>query len=835
MKRAVASLLASLGAVLVLFALLLAFRLPLAEAGLRWWLATQGAPQARLNVVALTMSGLEIADLQAGTDGSVRIEDIAIAWTPASLARLRAESVTITAPRLRVVLDSRGLSIPGISLPSGGGDPRTAIDVPADRLVLRDGLIEAATPYGALSIGVVGVLDSDESGWLRGTLALAASGDPGRMMLDVEVAGTDSRRLDGTVTISDGVVATPEFAVAALRGDGRFVWADGALSEATLSIGATGTALPHVADGLRGRLDLEFSYREAQPLLRAVFAEDAGGRGLAIDARVSHATVEGSTRSANIAASVAADRIVAEGIDIEGLKAIVPLKVEQSANRIDVRLTEKATAAAVRLSAFNAVLSTMPLTATMRPTSAPLATIELDADGGIAAFAHTLSAAVDATSFALMHDTREPRGLDVAEVRLNYSGRLAPPESYVGRGTIATSRAALHRPEIALQRVEADVRLNGLPPDGMAQIDIGRLADGVDPPRFAEIGLAIQARREDGRTSFTAHVSDAMRTTRATASGPWPLVGRRDEIFVEVPPINFVRGGLQPGTLYTPLSVLDVEHGSVSGIARLRRNEAGFVASAEIFLDGLSFEVAGATVSGLSTHIDFDDLVSPATPSGQLLTIDRIDLATPLDDVRVVYALAADSAGLPRLDIASLRADLLGGTISTSNVALSLDSRVTELPITVERLDLTRMFALLGIDDVEGTGTLSGRIPIVLTGADAEVRGARLVAEDAGVLRINAAAASRFLAAQGESVDLALRALEDFRYSELKIDIDRAAGGEARVVLTMLGHNPAVLDGHPFRFNVNLRSNVDQLVAALLQGYRIASENLERAAGKPAR
>jgi hypothetical protein len=218
-----------------------------------------------------------------------------------------------------------------------------------------------------------------------------------------------------------------------------------------------------------------------------------------------------------------------------------------------------------------------------------------------------------------------------------------------------------------------------------------------------------------------------------------------------------------------------------------------------------------------------------------LLTIDRIDLATPLDDVRVIYALAADSAGLPRLDIASLRADLLGGTISTSNVALSLDSRVTELPITVERLDLTRMFALLGIDDVEGTGTLSGRIPIVLTGADAEVRGARLVAEDAGVLRINAAAASRFLAAQGESVDLALRALEDFRYSELKIDIDRAAGGEARVVLTMLGHNPAVLDGHPFRFNVNLRSNVDQLVAALLQGYRIASENLERAAGKPAR
>ena len=36
--------------------------------------------------------------------------------------------------------------------------------------------------------------------------------------------------------------------------------------------------------------------------------------------------------------------------------------------------------------------------------------------------------------------------------------------------------------------------------------------------------------------------------------------------------------------------------------------------------------------------------------------------------------------------------------------------------------------------------------------------------------------------------------------------------------MTTLGRNPKVLEGHPFRFNIRLTSNLPQLVEALRQG-----------------
>lgn len=256
-------------------------------------------------------------------------------------------------------------------------------------------------------------------------------------------------------------------------------------------------------------------------------------------------------------------------------------------------------------------------------------------------------------------------------------------------------------------------------------------------------------------------------------------------------------------------------------------------AAGETYVEKLSFDLPGATVSGLSAFTRFDSLFPPTTPPKQELTIDRVDLLTSLDNIRAVYRLASDVNGRPRLDIASLRAGLLGGTVALENVALTTDGQPVNLPIAVSGLDLPQLFELIGVEGLKGTGTLSGHLPVTVSGAAIAVKGARLTADSGGILNLKSQAAADFLAAQGESVDLALRALEDFRYSELTVEIDREAGGDARMVLRLLGHNPAVLDGHPFRFNVTLNSNIDQLLAALLRGYRTATEGLERAAGNP--
>lgn len=56
------------------------------------------------------------------------------------------------------------------------------------------------------------------------------------------------------------------------------------------------------------------------------------------------------------------------------------------------------------------------------------------------------------------------------------------------------------------------------------------------------------------------------------------------------------------------------------------------------------------------------------------------------------------------------------------------------------------------------------------------------------------------------------------------MSIDKSFEGEAGVVLHLAGKNPAVLQGRPFRINVNLTGNVDRLVHALLEVARLSDK-----------
>lgn len=72
-----------------------------------------------------------------------------------------------------------------------------------------------------------------------------------------------------------------------------------------------------------------------------------------------------------------------------------------------------------------------------------------------------------------------------------------------------------------------------------------------------------------------------------------------------------------------------------------------------------------------------------------------------------------------------------------------------------------------------------------------------------------------------------LQALEDFRYERLTLDIDKAADGEARLLLSTQGHNPAVLEGHPFALNITLSGNADRLLATVLEAYSVSDRALQ--------
>jgi hypothetical protein len=174
------------------------------------------------------------------------------------------------------------------------------------------------------------------------------------------------------------------------------------------------------------------------------------------------------------------------------------------------------------------------------------------------------------------------------------------------------------------------------------------------------------------------------------------------------------------------------------------------------------------------------------------------------------------------------RIGLSGGRVLLRDLLLDPAAPRLDLPLEVAGLDLAKLFRILDIAGLSGSGQLSGRIPITLEGETVTIANGRLAADAPGTLRFESAQARQALAGAGESAELMLRALQDFRYDELSLTIDKPAAADARLTLVLLGHNPEVLDGYPFRFNINLEGDTDRLAAALGQTYSLSNRMLRK-------
>jgi lysophospholipase L1-like esterase len=99
------------------------------------------------------------------------------------------------------------------------------------------------------------------------------------------------------------------------------------------------------------------------------------------------------------------------------------------------------------------------------------------------------------------------------------------------------------------------------------------------------------------------------------------------------------------------------------------------------------------------------------------------------------------------------------------------------------------------------------------------------------VLRIASPDTAAALAQGGTDTNLLLQALADFHYERLALSLDKPLSGDSRLTLNMLGHNPAVLDGHPFQINVTVTTNLDKILGLVTQGSRLSQDVIRAMVG----
>ncbi|MCZ4281515.1 YdbH domain-containing protein [Kiloniella laminariae] len=293
------------------------------------------------------------------------------------------------------------------------------------------------------------------------------------------------------------------------------------------------------------------------------------------------------------------------------------------------------------------------------------------------------------------------------------------------------------------------------------------------------------------------------------------------EFDLTVPKLLLLEGGLQPETFSPLLSGIRVNDGSVNGQANIRISGGVPDGEGYLNLDLADSLVNGFPMKGFEGRFFFHGIYTPSLPPGQSIRVAEIDAGVPVTNVEMLWGAFLEE-GEPIVELRKTGLEISGGVLALSPGKIPVTGERQNLELLIESLDVKELFELIGQDNLGGTGRLSGSIPMIIEGEDIAVGPGHLATDGPGVLNIRSEIIADALSSGGEQVELLVEALKDFHYSELTLDIEKPFNGASEVRLGISGANENVLDGHPFRINVNLETRIEPLLAALLQGQKIS-------------
>lgn len=180
------------------------------------------------------------------------------------------------------------------------------------------------------------------------------------------------------------------------------------------------------------------------------------------------------------------------------------------------------------------------------------------------------------------------------------------------------------------------------------------------------------------------------------------------------------------------------------------------------------------------------------------------------------------------LDIQQATADFLGGRLRVAPGAIDLSREPWQLPVDVHDVALARLLQVYPAEGLEGTGVLSGRIPVQVSDAGVEVERGKISAIAPGGLLKLPAHRLRAMLGSHQTMDLVVEALQNFHYSVLDSTIDYDEKGKLVLDVRLEGENPEVRGGRPVVLNISLEEDIPALLTSLQLSGRVNEAVTER-------
>ncbi|HBN22944.1 MAG TPA: hypothetical protein DD412_06885 [Holosporales bacterium] len=216
---------------------------------------------------------------------------------------------------------------------------------------------------------------------------------------------------------------------------------------------------------------------------------------------------------------------------------------------------------------------------------------------------------------------------------------------------------------------------------------------------------------------------------------------------------------------------------------------------------------AGYNIEGLETKLHLKGLSPLLTAPQQVMHIQSIKGPLALKKGKIIYGATAAKG----LKAESLSFDFAGGTIKATPISLWPLKFPIAFDLTFKNVSLYELTKLAEIDGLSAKGILKGTLPVKIhSDFSITIDTGFAHATNSGYIRYRPL--TKILPTDHDSTSLISQALENFEFSDFKMDIKKIPHKDTELLLDVTGHNPKVLEGHPFHFRINVKGPLEEII-----------------------
>ena len=257
--------------------------------------------------------------------------------------------------------------------------------------------------------------------------------------------------------------------------------------------------------------------------------------------------------------------------------------------------------------------------------------------------------------------------------------------------------------------------------------------------------------------------------------------------------------------------------GAPAGAFKVKWDASGLgETTGSVDINGMNFDILLGRVENVTGHIEFSSLLPLATKGAARVHVGTLDPGIPLKDGELVFALVEDG-GL-RIDKAEW--PFVGGRLWLKPMLWKIGGVDQKAEVVVDDADMLKLAGLFKFSDLTAQGKLTGSLPLEITDTTIFVHDGLLSAPGPGILRYHSAIGDHASAAAPQA-QMTFDVLKNLHFTRLEMRLDGDVGGAMTASMVLVGSNPDVVYGAPFRLNITTTAEFSRLAAQATSGLRI--------------